>query len=573
MELEVVLADFDVIVVGSGMSGGWVAKELCEQGFKVAVIERGRKIEPEKDYTDFEDPWTLEHFGWTSPQDKELYPIQSESYAFKPYTRQFWVKDAEYPYETPEGHEYSWKRGYQEGGRSIMWGRQSYRWSALDFESNAKDGHGIDWPVRYDDIAPWYDHVEKFAGIAGSYEDLEILPDSVFQPAFDLNCLEKRFKERVEVKFDGRKIIPARVAHLTKPTEEQMDLGRGQCQVRNRCFRGCSFGAYFSSNSATLPAAERTGNYTLLTDMAVHSVVYDKATNRTTGVKVLNTKTRATKVITARTIFLNASTIGTTTVLLNSQSEEFPNGLANSSGQLGRNLLDHITGTGAYGVVLGGLDKYYKGNRPSGFYVPRYRNYTEPGDGYERGFGFQGAAFRLNWGVQSQLAGVGSDFKSKLRHPGAWIVTLGAFGEVLPNPENTVSLHAEKVDADGLPVPIIKMKFGQSDLNLAKQAQADAVEMLKAVNAVRIETEIPGLVEGVSPPGSAIHEMGTARMGNDPKESVLNKWNQAHDVPNLFVTDGSFMCSAACQNPSLTYMAFSVRAAHHAGQLMRDGVI
>ena len=566
-----VLSEFDVIVVGSGLSGGWVAKEMCERGFKVAVVERGRKIDRAKDYTDFQAPWDLEHLGMVGPKDKELHPVQSEVYAFKPHTSQFWVKDADHPYETPEDKPFHWYRGYHEGGRSIMWGRQSYRWSETDFEANEKDGHGVDWPVRYSDIQKWYDHVERFAGISGSREGLEILPDGVFQPPFELNCGERYIKEKVEGAFPGRHVIPGRVANLTAPTDEQLALGRGRCQSRNYCHRGCSFGAYFSSNSATLPAAQRTGNYTFIGDTAVSSVDYDPETHRVTGVDTYNSVTGDTRRMTARVIFLNASTIATSVILLNSRSERFPNGLANSSGQVGHNLMDHLIGPGAVGVIPGLQDRYYSGRRPNGIYIPRFRNHTEPGDGYIRGFGYQGSAFRLDWRFNARSAGIGQDFKARMRSPTYWVIALGGFCEMLPDDSNRVELHPSKVDKEGVPVPIISASAGANDERLAEQAAKDAAEMLQAAGCVRVS---PTLSDSkYLALGKGIHEMGTARMGRDPETSVLNQWNQAHDVPNLFISDGSFMASSACQNPSLTYMAFSARAADYAAQQLRDGAI
>ena len=361
------MADFDVIVVGSGMSGGWVAKEMCEQGFKVAVIERGRAVTPEKDYTDFTDPWDIEHLNRKTEQDKRDHPIQSNVYAFQTYSRQFWVNDNDHPYETADDTDFIWYRGYHEGGRSIMWGRQSYRMSEIDFEANKKDGHGVDWPVRYSDLKSWYDYVERFAGISGSMEGLDILPDGVFQPPHDLTCGEEVFRNAVESSFPGRRVIPGRVANLTQPTQEQMELGRGQCMARDHCFQGCSFGAYFSSNSATLPAARRTGNFTLIPDRAVHKVIVDEATGRATGVETVDIKTGEKTVVTARVVFLNAGTIPTTMILMNSATEAASNGLANSSGQLGRNMMDHHSGARGSAIIPGNLDKHTFGRRPNGF--------------------------------------------------------------------------------------------------------------------------------------------------------------------------------------------------------------
>jgi len=566
------MADFDVIVVGSGMSGGWVAKEMCEKGFKVGVIERGRDINPVEDYTDSVDPWDMEHLNMKGHEIQEDYPIQSEVYAFHSYTKQFWVKDKEHPYIVPEGQEYRWRRGYHTGGRSIMWGRQSYRFSEIDFEANKKDGHGVDWPLRYKDIAPWYDYVEKFAGISGSKEGLDILPDGVFQPPQELTCGEEVLKEKIEAAFPGRKLIPGRVANLTEPTAEQTALGRGKCQNRDHCFRGCSFGAYFSSNSATLPAARNTGNMTLINNTAVHEVIYDPETNRATGVKTVNVETNETKVIMARVVFLNAGTIPTSMILLNSKSDNFKTGLANSSGQLGHNLMDHVIGGRAYGMMPGMEDKYHYGRRANGFYIPRFRNHTEEGEGFIRGFGYQGRVYRSNWQGNSGQVGVGKDFKAKNRTPGAWWASMVGFAEILPNFDNHIRLHETKTDKWGFPVPILDAKHSDNEKAAIRQAGIDAAEMLEAAGC----TNIGGAINeghGLTEPGNGIHEMGTARMGRDPKTSVLNKWNQSWDVPNLFITDGSFMTSAGCQNPSLGYMAFSARAADYAAKQMKAGAI
>lgn len=564
------MTDFDVIVVGSGISGGWVAKEMSERGFKVAVIERGRAISPSEDYKDFVDPWDVEHLNRKSQQDAVDHPVQSNVYSFDAYTRQFWVNDNDHPYETADEKPFIWYRGYHEGGRSIMWGRQSYRMSQIDFEANKKDGHGVDWPVRYDDIKPWYDHVERFAGISGSNEGIDVLPDGVFQPPFELNCAELAFKNGVETAFAGRRVIPSRVAHLTNPTQEQIDLGRGKCMVRNQCARGCSFGAYFSSNSATLPAARRTGNMTLISDTAVHKVIVNEATGRATGVETVDIATGESKVLTARVVFLNASSIASAMILLNSATESAPNGLANRSGQLGKNILDHHIGGFGSARLPGHLDKHYFGRRPGGFYIPRFRNHTEEGSGFIRGFGYQGGAQRLGWKDRAGTAGIGDEFKAEMRSPGPWVIGLAAFGEVLPNEKNHVRLHATKTDKWGLPIPVIDVSWGENERNMVRQATRDTRAMLKAIGGVDIRVGDPETAEP-TPPGMGIHEMGTARMGRDPTTSVLNQWNQSWDVPNLFITDGSFMASGGCQNPSLSYMAFSARAANHAADLLKEG--
>ena len=564
------MTDFDVVVVGSGMSGGWVAKEMSEQGFKVAVIERGRAVTPEKDYTDFTDPWDVDHLNRKTEQDRRDHPIQSNVYAFQTYTRQFWVNDNDHPYETADDTDFIWYRGYHEGGRSIMWGRQSYRMSEIDFEANKKDGHGVDWPVRYADLKPWYDYVERFAGISGSMEGLDILPDGVFQPPHELTCGEEVFRDAVETSFPGRRVIPGRVANLTEPTQEQMELGRGKCMARDHCFQGCSFGAYFSSNSATLPAARRTGNFTLIPDRAVHKVIVDEATGRATGVETVDVKTGEKSIVTARVVFLNAGTIPTTMILLNSATETASNGLANSSGQLGRNMMDHHSGARGSAIIPGNLDKHTFGRRPNGFYIPRFRNHTEEAEGFVRGYGYQGRVMRDRWWTSMGKKGVGESFKAEARSPGPWRMGMIAFGEVLPNEKNHVRMHQSKTDQWGFPVPVLDVAWGENERNMVRQAVRDTRAMLEAAGGIDIQTDDPDTVEP-APPGIGIHEMGTARMGHDPSTSVLNKWNQAWDIPNLFVTDGSFMTSGGCQNPSLSYMAFSARAAHHAAELMKEG--
>jgi choline dehydrogenase-like flavoprotein len=565
--------DFDAIVIGSGMSGGWSAKELCERGLKVLVLERGRQLDPAVDYSDFKPPWERPNLDRV-PEDEmaQHYHVQHAGvpYAVTETTKQFWVKDDEHPYETAPERQFSWLRGYHTGGKSIMWGRQSYRLGPQDFESNKNDGHGVDWPIRYRDLAPWYDKVERFAGISGNRDGVPQLPDGVFQPPFAFAAAEAHVKQKVERAFPTRKVINARIAHLTAPTEEQTALGRGACQSRNYCNRGCSFGAYFSSMSATLPAAERTGNYTLVSNAIVQKIEYDPATRRVTGVRVIDAISKEGRTYTAKLIFLNASTIATTMIMLNSTSEAFPNGLANRSGQLGRNLLDHIGGGMAFGKLNGFEDRYYAGRSPGGIYIPRYANITERDESFVRGFGFQGGARRTGW--NGDRPGIGADFKTANRTPGDWFIFIGAFGEMLPNPENRMTLHATRKDAWGMPIPVFNVAAGANETAMMDRAGRDAKAMLEAAGATDIISSA-GREVSLTEPGKLIHEMGTARMGADPTQSVLNGWNQAHDAANLFITDGACMPSGGCQNPSLTYMALSARAAHHAADLVRDGAL
>jgi choline dehydrogenase-like flavoprotein len=567
------MSEFDAIVVGSGMSGGWVAKELCEKGLKVLVLERGHNIDPAKDYTDMLDPWDRKNFDRIAEDElKEHYPVQGDVYALHESTKQFWVRDSDHPYESADGKPFRWLRGFHLGGRSIMWGRLSYRFSPMDFEANAKDGHGVDWPIRYDDLAPWYDYVETFAGISGTKENLPQLPDGKFLPPFELNAMEKFIKAKVEAEYPGRRLIPGRVANLRRATEEHTALGRAQCQARNHCYNGCSFGAYFSALSATLPAAERTGNLTIVTDAIVQSVDYDPKTKRVTGVKVVNRETKVGKTYAARMVFLNASTVGTALILLQSKSEAFPNGLANSSDQVGRNMMDHVSSKARITGTYSGLkDRYYFGRRPNVAYLVRYGNLNgRDQKNYERGFAFQIYSSRAGW--TGDRPGIGADFKQANRNPGDWLVTFDCFGEVLPNPENRVMLHKSKTDKWGMALPYFDAVMGRNEHAIVKAATRDAVEMMEKIGLENISRPKP---EDVVPTemGDRIHEMGTARMGRDPKTSVLNGWNQSHDVANLFITDGACMTSSAVQNPSLTYMAISARAANHAAELLKEGLV
>lgn len=560
---------FDAIVVGSGMSGGWVAKELTEKGLKTLVIERGQYIEHGADYTDSLNPWELESFGMVPEEEVAAdYPIQSLCYAFSTATQHFWVKDSEHPYSVEPGKPFKWIRGYHLGGRSLMWARQSYRLSPMDFESNAKDGHGSDWPIRYEDMAPWYDHVETFAGISGSKEGLPQLPDGQFLPPMELTGAEKDFKSKLEAAWPTRKLIIGRCAHLTEAQPVHEELGRISCQYRSLCERGCSYGSYFSSLSATLPAAKRTGNLTIVTDSIVHSVIYDPATGKASGVRVIDAKTKEGKTYEAKVVFLNASAIGTAQILLNSKSEAFPNGIANSSDAVGRYLIDHLSGVGGSGIYPGFENRYHRGRRPNGYYIPRYRNVTEPTEGFVRGYGFQGSIMRDTWRRGTARPGVGADYKASLHSPGPWRLGMGGFGEMLPRWENRVTLHPTQVDKWGIPLVHIDCSLGENDKKMISQIRADIYEILTEAGCTEISVG-----EHYGGVGLGIHEMGTAHMGADPKTSVLNKYNQSHDVPNLFITDGACMASGGCQNPSLTYMAMSARGAHYATEFLRAGKI
>ena len=562
------MADFDVIVVGSGMSGGWVAKEMCQRGMKTLVLERGKDIDPAEDYTDMMDPWDKKFLDRVRPDEAARdYARQKDIYVFFESTKHLWVKDIDHPYETAPDTDYEWYRGYHVGGRSLLWARMSYRFSDHDFKANKTDGVGVDWPIRYADLKPWYDKVETFAGISGNNDGLGQLPDGVYLPPFELDCAAKELQAQIKNNFNDRQLIAGRVANLTRTTPEQEALGRGPCQARYHCFRGCSYGAYFSSNSATLPAAKQTGKLTLKPDSIVHSVIYDPKTKRATGVRVIDRLTKETKTYTAKVVFLNASAINTAAILLQSADEANPNGLANSSDQVGRNLMDHVAGARASAEVEGLDDRYVYGRYPGQGYIPRYRNYPDYDQDYKRGFAFQVYTGRGSW--TGNRLGVGEQFKKDNRKPGPWTITLDAYGEVLPDPNNRVTLSKTKKDKWGIPLPVMDARMGPNEWALMKAASKDAEDILTKGGFSNIS------LSEVQPtkPGNRIHEMGTARMGRDPKTSVLNKWNQAWDVENLFITDGAAMTSSAIQNPSITYMALSARAANHAADLIEQGVL
>ncbi|QGW27421.1 GMC oxidoreductase [Phnomibacter ginsenosidimutans] len=552
---------FDAIVVGSGISGGWAAKELAESGLRVLLLERGRSFEHLTDYKNANtEPWDWPHRGRPTLKLIAEYPVLSRDYLMDENIMDYWPDEQDCPYT--EIKRFDWYRSYQMGGRSIMWGRQSYRLSDIDFEANVKDGIAIDWPVRYKDIQPWYDYVEKFAGINGSIEKLPQLPDGVFQPAMQMNVVEKQFASDIKKYFSGqRKIIIGRSANLTKELP-----GRNKCQYRDKCALGCPFSGYFSTQSSTLPAAKATGNLTIRTWSIVTRVLYDKDTMKATGVEVIDAQTNKTIHFKARVIFLNASTLNSTWILMNSATDVWPDGLGSSSGELGHNLMDHHVGVDASGIVEGYEDKYYFGRRPNGIYIPRFRNLFGDKRNYIRGFGYQGSASRQGWNRDIAEYSIGKSLKEILCEPGQWQFGIGAFGEMLPYHENHIRLDHTKKDKWGLPVLAVDCEIKENELAMRKDMQQDAIDILQSLKIQNIKSN-----NEAGAPGRAIHEMGTARMGNDPKTSVLNKWNQVWDAMNVFVTDGSFMTSSACQNPSLTYMAFTARAAHHAIAELKKG--
>jgi len=546
--------EYDAIVVGSGISGGWAAKELTEKGLRVLLLERGKNIEHIKDYVNAtKGPWEYPHRGGRTKAMEAAYPVLKRDYPLNEKNLDYWANDKESPYT--EVKRFDWYRGYHVGGRSLMWGRQSYRWSDLDFEANAKDGIAIDWPIRYADIASWYDHVEKHAGIAGSIEKLPQLPDGQFQPAMPLNCGEELVAGRLTKLFDGkRRIIPGRTANATQALP-----GRNACQYRDACWLGCPFGGYFSTQSSTLPAAMKTGKLTLKPWAIVSEVLYDKNAKRATGVRVMDGLNNQVTDYKAKIIFLCASTLNSTWLLMRSASDVWPGGLGSSSGELGHNLMDHHFRVGASGDLDGLEDKYYFGRRPTGFYIPRYRNLSGEKRPYLRGFGYQGSASRDGWSHAVSELGVGGAFKDRAAQPGQWGIGATAFGEMLPNHKNMVSIDETTKDKWGMPVLKFDCATGENERLMRKDMMNDMAETLEACGVKNVET-----YDNEYFPGMGIHEMGTARMGKDPKTSVLNSHNQVWDAPNVFVTDGSCMVSTACPNPSLTYMALTARAADFA---------
>ena len=554
---------YDAIVIGSGISGGWAAKELTEKGLKVLLLERGKDHQHIKDYKGVnDDPWDTPHRGKTTKEQQEKYPVIHRGWAASESVMDAWTNEEDCPYT--EVKPFTWWRSYRMGGRSLLWGRQSYRLSDLDFEANGKEGVGVDWPLRYKDIAPWYDHVEKFAGISGSIEGLSHLPDGQFLPPMDLNCVEKDVAARIKEKFKGdRHLIIGRVANLTKAIE-----GRTNCQFRNRCWEGCPFGGYFSTQSSTMPAALKTGNLTVRPFSIVTKLLYNKNTKKADGVEVLDSETNKTYTFNAKIVFLNASALNSAWVLFNSATDIWPGGLGSSSGELGHNVMDHHYNLGASGTIEGFEDKYVYGRRPNGFYIPRFVNMGNDKRNYLRGFGYQGGAGRQGWSREVAELSIGAAFKEALTEPGSWTIGATGFGEILPYHENKISLDPNKKDKWGLPVLSMDCELKQNELDMRKDIVAELKAMLEAGGAKNISSYDNGHAIG-----HGIHEMGTARMGRDAKTSVLNGNNQVWDAKNVFVTDGACMTSSANQNPSLTYMALTARAANFAVEALKKGDI
>jgi len=550
---------YDAIVIGSGISGGWAAKELTGKGLKTIMLERGKNIIHVKDYVNAtKGPWEFPHRGGRTQEMIKGYPVLKRDYPLNETNLDWWANDKESPYT--EIKRLDWYRGYHVGGRSLMWGRQSYRWSDLDFEANAKEGIAIDWPIRYKDIEPWYTYAEKFAGISGSKDGLPQLPDGHFMPAMEMNCVEKDVSKRIKEHYNNkRSMIIGRVANITQPLP-----GRTNCQYRDKCWLGCPFGAYFSTQSSTLPAAMSTGNLTLRPWSIVTKILYDKDLKKATGVEVLDAETNKTYQYFSKIIFLNASTFNSAWILMNSATDVWPGGLGSSSGELGHNIMDHHLYAGASGIADGYDDKYYYGRRANGIYIPRYRNFFGDKRDYLRGFGYQGGAGRGEWSRDIAEMNIGGEYKDALTEPGQWAIGIIAFGELLPYHENKMTLDKTKKDGWGLNVISFDAELKENERKMRIDMQNDAIEMLETAGIKNVK----GYKKDVAV-GGGIHEMGTARMGKDPKTSVLNKWNQVWDAPNVFVTDGSFMTSAACVNPSLTYMAMTARAADYAVSEMK----
>jgi choline dehydrogenase-like flavoprotein len=554
---------YDAIVIGSGISGGWAAKELTEKGLRTIMLERGHNYEHIKDYkTANKDPWEFEHRGKVTQEQLKEHPYIGRTWGATEAVIDNWAKDVDCPYT--EVKRFNWWRAYRLGGRSTLWGRQSYRWSDLDFEANARDGWAIDWPIRYKDLEPWYDHVERFAGVSGSKEGLVQLPDGQFLPPMEMNCVEKDVAARIREKYNGqRHMIIGRSANLTAPIP-----GRTQCQFRNRCWEGCPFGGYFSTQSSTLPAAVASGKLTVRPYSIVTRILYDKDKKKATGVEVLDAETNQTYTYHAKIVFVNASALNSAWVLMNSATDVWPGGLGSSSGELGHNIMDHHYNVGASGIMEGYEDKYYYGRRANGIYIVRFANFFGDKRDYLRGFGYQGSASREGWQRDVAELGIGVGLKEALTEPGQWTVGVTGFGELLPYHENKITLDKDKKDKWGLPVLCMDAELKDNEKRMRKDMALEAVAMLESAGVKQLRSWDNGHAVG-----DGIHEMGSARMGRDARTSVLNGHNQVWDAPNVFVTDGACMTSSACQNPSLTYMALTARAADFAVTALKQGNI
>ncbi len=552
---------FDAIVIGSGISGGWAAKELTEKGLKTLVLERGRDVVHLKDYpTATKNPWEFAHRNKKSAAFKKENPIVSKCYAFGESSEHFFVKDAEHPYvqEKP----YDWIRGYQVGGKSLLWARQTQRWSKYDFEGPKRDGFAVDWPIRYEDIDAWYTHVEKFAGISGNKDGLDTLPDGDFLPPWEMNCVEEELVNKINTTYKDRRVIQGRCAHLTKPNPVHLEQGRGQCQARSLCERGCPFGGYFSSNASTLPWAQKTGNLTLRPNSVVHSIIYDEATQKASGVKVIDAVTKEEIIFYAKIIFVNAACINTNLILLNSVSKRFPNGLGNDNGLLGKYIAFHNYRGSITANYEGHLDQYYYGRRPTQVMMPNFRNVHKQETDFLRGYMVFFGASR----GKASADGVGAAFKEALTEPGPWSIFMMMQGETIPKESNHVRLHPTLKDVWGIPQIITSVDYDDNDEKLLQDFIKQGKEMLEKAGCTNIAS-----YDSKQAPGLDIHEMGGVRMGRDPKTSLLNEWNQMHLCQNVFVTDGAAMTSTSTQNPSLTFMALTARAANYAVAQIKKG--
>lgn len=555
---------YDAIVIGTGISGGWAMKELTEKGLKVLALERGRMVEHVKDYpTAHKDSWEMPHRGMNTLDYKQDNPFVTRSGIANEYNQHFVVKDKDHP--SIQDKPFTWVRGYQVGGKSLLWGRWTQRWGETDFEANAREGIAVDWPIRYEHIAPWYSYVEKFTGISGNKDGLAQVPDGEFLPPMKMNCFEKMMKEKIETKFPSRNMIISRHANLSRADKPQTDVGRGPCQYRDRCSRGCPYGAYFSTNSATLPAAEKTGRLTLITDAVVESIIYDEQKEKASGVRVIHAATKEVTEYYAKIIFVNASTVNSNLLLLNSTSKRFPNGLGNDSNTLGKYVMDHNYRVNGVGYFDGMQDKYYFGRRPVGLYVPRFRNFgTDKQTEFLRGYALAGGTSRVGFGRGANMEGMGADFKNKLSEPGPWFIAFTAMGEMLPYEDNTIKLDKDQKDAWGMPLVRFDITWRENEDRMSADAMKQIQEILSSGELRDIQVN-----DKHNSPGNGIHEMGGCRMGRDPKTSMLNGFNQMHQVKNVFVTDGACMTSSSCQNPSLTYMALTARACDHAVKELR----
>lgn len=554
---------YDAIVIGSGISGGWAAKELCEKGLKTLVLERGRDVRHVTDYTTaMKNPWDFDHHLRLPAAFRAENPIATKCYALDEATQQFFVKDAQHPYvqEKP----FDWIRGYQVGGKSLLWARQTQRWSRYEFEAPGRDGFAVEWPIGYDDLAPWYSYVEKFAGIAGNKDGIDTLPDGEFLPPWQLNCVEKHIQEKVAAHYPDRRVIIGRCAHLTQPQKVHLDLGRGQCQARHLCYRGCPYGGYFSSNSATLPAARKTGNLTIRPFSTVHSILYDEQKGKATGVRIVDTNTSETQDFFAKIVFVNAACLNTNLILLNSKSSRFPDGLGNDSGLLGRYVAFHNY-RGSGGATFDGFDdKYYFGRRPTSAFMPSFRNVKKQDMDFQRGYMVAFSAGRAGATSHVNAPGFGAEFKEQWAKPGPWSVYIMMQGETVPKYDNHVRLSTDLKDPWGIPQLVTSVGYDENDGKMVKDFHVQASEMLEKAGCKNIH-----MGDSHQSPGLDIHEMGGVRMGKDPKTSLLNKWSQLHAVPNVFVTDGAGMTSVGNQNPSLTFMALTARAANYAVEQLK----